>query len=97
MSLVSPLRSQIFSYGSEWYEISDEYDNSLSGFTGNFFYYGYLNTTGAWVIQQYNITTGAYRYAQGSSLSSYQTAFAACVSGSPITFGYYNSLSGEGR
>jgi hypothetical protein len=97
MSLVSPLRSQIFAYGSEWYEISDEYDNSISGFSGNYNYYGYLNTVGAWIIQQNNISTGAYRYAQGSSLASYETAFAACVAGSPPTFGYYSTLSGAGR
>ena len=97
MSLVSPLRSQVFAYGSEWYEISDEYDSSVSGFSGIYNYYGYLNTTGAWVIQQQNTTTGAYRYAQGQTLASYQTAFAACVAGSPGAFGYYNSLTGAGR
>lgn len=84
----------MFAYGSEYYEISDEYDQSVTGFTGNFEYYGYLNTVGAWIIQQHNITAGTWRYAQGSS--GYSTAFTAAVAGG-LTWAYYNTLSGAGR
>lgn len=94
MSLVSPLRSTSFSYGSEWYELSDEYDASVTGWSGNFEYYGYMNTTGAWIIQQHTISTGTWRYAQGSN--GYATSFANAISGL-LTYAYYNTLSGAGR
>jgi hypothetical protein len=94
MSMVSPLRSRSFAYGSEWYEISDEYDQSVTGFTGNIEYYGYMNSTGAWIIQQHIITAGTWRYAQGSS--GYATAFTAAVAGG-LSWAYYNTLSGAGR
>ena len=89
MSL-QPLKSQIFSYGSEWYEVSDEYDASVSGFSGTVEYYGYLNSSGKWIIQQHNITTGAYRYASGTS--SYATAWSLAIAGSLTGFGLYSAL-----
>jgi len=97
MSLISPLRSQIFAYGSEFYEASDIWDQSVTGWSGDYEYAGFMNILGAWIIQQHRISTGTYRYAQGSTLASYQTAFTACVAGSPGSFGYYNTLSGAGR
>ena len=90
MSL-QPLKSQIFSFGSEWYEVSDEYDASVTGFTGNVEYYGYLNSSGKWIIQQHNISTGAYRYTMGTS--SYATAWALAIAGNLSGFVYYNALS----
>lgn len=88
MSVLSPLRSQIFAHGSEFYEISDEYDASITGFSGDYEYFGYLNTLGKWIIQQHQITTGAYRYVNGTS--SYSTAWG--IKGS-LSYGYYNTLS----
>ena len=87
---LQPLKSQIFSFGSEWYEVSDEYDASVSGFSGTVEYYGYLNSSGKWIIQQHNITTGAYRYASGTS--SYATAWSLAIAGSLTGFGLYSAL-----
>ena len=56
MALMAPLKSLSFAFGSEWYEISDEYDNGVTGFSGNYYYYGYLSQTGKWIIQAYNPT-----------------------------------------
>ena len=92
MALMSPFKSQNFAYGSEWYEISDEYDNGVTGFSGSYYYYGYLNQTGKWIIQQYNPTTGTYRYASGNSL--YSTAWAAAIAGTLANIGLYNALKG---
>ena len=92
MSLVSPLRSKEFSYGSEWYEISDMFDASVSGWSGDYEYYGYLNTTGAWIVQKHQISLGTWRYAQGSK--GYTTAWSG---NSGLTYAYYNTLSGAGR
>ena len=36
MSLISPLKSMSFAHGSEWYELSDQYDASVSGWSGNY-------------------------------------------------------------
>lgn len=91
MSL-QPLKSQIFSFGSEWYEVSDEYDAPVTGFTGTVEYYGYLNSSGKWIIQQHNITTGAYRYTSGTS--SYATAWALAIAGSLTGFNTYDKLAG---
>lgn len=88
---LQPLKSLSFAKGSEWYEISDEYDSSVSGFIGTVEYYGYLNTSGKWIIQQHNISTGAYRYASGTS--GYAAAFALAIAGSLGGFGLYNALS----
>ena len=90
MSL-QPLKSMGFAHGSEWYEVSDEYDASVSGFSGTVEYYGYLNSSGKWIIQQHNITTGAYRYASGTN--SYATAWSLAIAGDLTGFGYYNALS----
>ena len=91
MALVAPLKSLSFAYGSEWYEISDEYDASVTGFTGTVENYGYLNSSGKWIIQQHNIITGAYRYTSGTS--SYATAWALAIAGNLSGFVYYNALS----
>lgn len=65
MSLVSPLKSSLYAKGSEFYEISDEYDGSVTAFAGDFEYYGYLNGAACWIIQQHQISTGTWRYVQG--------------------------------
>jgi len=88
---LQPLKSLGFAYGSEWYEVSDEYDSSVTGFSGTVEYYGYLNSLGHWIIQQHNIATGAYRYTSGTS--SYPSAFALAIAGDLTGFGYYNALS----
>ena len=88
---LQPLKSMQFANGSEWYEVSDEYDASVSGFSGDYEYFGYLNTSGKWIIQQHQISTGAYRYAHGTSL--YATAWALAITASLTGFGYYNALS----
>lgn len=90
MSLVSPLRSSQFSYGGEFYEISDEYDASVSAFAGDYEYFGYLNPIGKWIIQRHQITTGAYRYKAGSS--SYSTNWTLAIAGS-LTYDYWNTLT----
>ena len=91
MSL-QPLKSMGFAHGSEWYEVSDEYDASVSGFSGTVEYYGYLNSSGKWIIQQHNIATGAYRYTSGTS--SYATAWALAIAGTLTGFNTYDKLSG---
>lgn len=87
MSLVSPLKSSSFSHGSEWYEASDEYDNGVTGFSGDFEYFGYLNIAGGWIIQQHQISTGAWRYQQGKD------SYVAAWNGKgALSYGYYNTL-----
>lgn len=87
MALMAPLKSTSFSHGSEWYEISDEYDASVTGFSGDFEYFGYLNIVGGWIIQRHQISTGAYRYIQGAS--SYTAAWSGK---SGLQYDYYNTL-----
>lgn len=68
MALATPLRSTILAKGSEFYEISDEDDSNATPSAGTQ-YFGYLNTSGKWIIQQ-GVPTGntvAWRYIQGSS------------------------------
>lgn len=71
---MQPLRSTILATGSEFYEISDEYDQGTPGFSGDYEYYGLLNIVGKWIIQRRQISTGAYRYVNGAS--DYSTAWA---------------------
>jgi len=85
---MQPLRSQVFAYGSEWYEISDEYDDSVTGFSGDYEYFGYLNYTGKWIIQRHQISTGTYRYANGSS--GYSTAWSTKDG---LSYGYYTAIA----
>lgn len=87
MALLAPLKSSQFSHGSEYYEISDEYDASVSGFTGDIEYFGYLNLNGGWIIQFHRISTGQYRYAQG------KTAYPAAWTGKgALTYDLYSTL-----
>jgi hypothetical protein len=79
---MQPLRSQIFAWGSEYYEISDQ-DTSAS-----IQYFGYLNLKGLWIVQAFNTATGTYRYANGNS--SYSTNWGIRAS---LTYVYYNQLS----
>lgn len=87
MALLSPIKSAIYAHGSEIYEISDQYDASVSGFTGDVEYYGFLNLVGGWIIQAHTISTGTYRYVQGSS--DYTTNWTAKGA---LVYGYYNTL-----
>jgi len=90
MALLAPLKSSLFAVGSEFYEISDEYDSSVTGFSGDYEYFGYLNNVGKWIIQRHQITTGQYRYVNGSS--DFSTSFAQAVAGTLTGWGYYNAL-----
>lgn len=90
MSLASPLKSTIFANGGEFYEISDEYDSSVTGFTGDYEYFGYLNSSGKWIIQQHQLSTGTYRYKNGSS--GYAAAFTAAAGGLSTGYDYWNTL-----
>lgn len=87
MSLVSPLKSSLFANGSEFYEISDEYDASVSGFAGDYEYFGYLNNKGKWIIQRHQITTGTYRYISG--ISDYATNWSGKGG---LNYDYWNTL-----
>jgi hypothetical protein len=49
------------------YEISDQWTQGETGFTGDLEYYGYLTTTGAWILQQHTISTGQWRYVTGQT------------------------------
>lgn len=88
MSLISPLKSSSFAHGSEWYELSDQYDASVTAFAGDFEYYGYMNIVGGWIIQQHQISLGTWRYFQGRS--DYATNWTNRASLTP--YGYYNTL-----
>lgn len=85
---MQPLKSQIFAYGSELYEVSDVYDSSVSGFAGDYEYYGYMNSIGKWIIQRHQISTGTYRYVSGTG--SYSTNW---TNKGSLTYGYYNTLT----
>lgn len=87
---MQPLRSSQYSYGGEFYEVSDEYDASVSGFTGDFEYFGYVNPNGKWIIQRHQLSTGAYRYVNGSN--SYPTNFALAITGSLTGYDYYYTM-----
>ena len=87
---MQPLRSSQFSVGSEFYEISDSYDQSLSGFSGDFEYDGYLNMSGKWIIQRHQISTGAYRYINGST--AYAANWALAIAGSLSSYDYYHKM-----
>ena len=69
------------------YEVSDVYDVSITGFTGAYYYYGYLNSNGGWIIQRYEIATGAWRYIHGNS--DYSTAWGGKAS---LSYAYYNQI-----
>ena len=58
---MQPVRSTMFAHGSEFYEASDE-DTG-----GDVQYFGYLNTSGKWIIQKIDRTTSvaSIRYANG--------------------------------
>jgi hypothetical protein len=49
------------------YEIAESYDQGISGFTGDYEYWAYLNNAGGWVIQRHQISNGQYRYYIGES------------------------------
>lgn len=87
---MQPLRSVQFAYGSEFYEVSDEYDASVSGFSGDYEYYGYVNNNGKWIIQRHQISTGQYRYLNGQN--SYATNYAAAIMGGLTGYDYYYKM-----
>lgn len=88
MALMAPLRSSFLAKGSEFFEISDEYDSSVTGFAGDYEYFGYLNTSGQWIIQRHQITTGAYLYFQGRT--DYATNWTNKVG---LSYGLYSTLT----
>lgn len=90
MALFIPLKSSQFANGSEFYEICDEYDSSVTGFLGDFEYFGYMNSNGKWIIQQHQITTGTYRYKNGTT--GYAAAFLAATTGLSSGYDYINTL-----
>ncbi len=61
------------------YEISESYDQGLSGFAGDYEYWLYLNNTGGFVIQRHEISTGKYRYIIGESDASTTWAIRASI------------------
>lgn len=87
MALVSPIKSAIYAHGSEMYEISDEYDASVTAFAGDVEYFGYLNIAGGWIIQEHIISTGTYRYKQGAA--DYATNWS---NKGALVYDYYNTL-----
>lgn len=87
---MQPLRSAQYAVGSEFYEISDEYDASVSGFTGDYEYFGYLSITGKWIIQRHQISTGQYRYVNGPN--SYAANFTLAILGSLTGYDYYSTM-----
>lgn len=60
------------------FEISDE------NIAGDPSYFGYLNETGGWIIQQRTESTGAYRYVIGQS--GYAAAWTARASQTYVLF-----------
>jgi hypothetical protein len=77
-----PLKSAIYAFGSEWYEASDQ------DVVGDPQYFGYLNNTGKWIIQQINNSAGTIRYVNGKT--SYAAAWSARAS---LSYAYYHLLS----
>lgn len=79
MSLLSGIRSDYFfapwKKGSEQvvYEIANSYDQGLTGFAGDYEYWGYLNPNGGYIIQRHQISTGEYLYSAGTA--AYATAW----------------------
>lgn len=69
------------------YEISDEYNASIAGFTGDYEYYGYVNNMGGWIIQRNKPTTGEWRYVIGES--DYLTNWGARIG---KTYDTYNKM-----
>ena len=84
---MQPLKSSLYAFGGEFYEVSDEYDASVTGFSGDYEYFGYLNTNGKWIIQRHQITTGAYRYINGDNSYSANWSVKAALS-----YDYYNKM-----
>lgn len=90
---MQPVRANFFGIlikrGNEsyHYESSDIYDQGVTGFSGDYQYYGYLTSTGAWIIQRNQISTGQWRYAAG------QTSYSAnwAVKGG-LSYDYYDAI-----
>jgi hypothetical protein len=82
---MQPLKSQLYGYGGELYEISDQ------DVAGAVQYFGYLNIIGKWIIQK--IDTGAapqtVRYVSGPA-STYPASWSGRAS---LTYGYYNTIT----
>lgn len=88
---MQPLRSAQYAFGGEFYEISDEYDNAVSGFSGDYEYFGYVNPNGKWIIQRHQFTTGQYRYVNGAN--SYSANWTLAIAGSLTGYDYYYKMS----
>jgi hypothetical protein len=86
---MQPLRSTVFAWGSELYELTDEYDGEVTGFTGVVEYYGYVNNRCMWIIQEHNISNGTWRFANG--FNSYPAAW---TGKGGLSYAYLYLLSG---
>ena len=62
------------------YELSDEYSQAEAGFSGDYEFFGYLTTTGAWILQRHQISNGQWRYVAGQSSYSAFLPFASNLS-----------------
>lgn len=87
MALLSPVKSSLFAYGSEFYEISDE--DSGNATTQ---YYGYVNNRGIWIIQKMvNLGSSVITYRYISGRSDYSTNW---TNRAGLSYDYYYNLSG---
>ena len=77
------------------YEISDVYDQSITGFSGDDEFYGYLTTTGNWIIQWHKISTGEYKYLAGKTgYTSYQPFASNLTALRALSYVNYNAIFG---
>jgi hypothetical protein len=75
------------------YEISDQWTQGETGFAGDLEYYGYLTTTGAWILQQHTISTGQWRYVAGQSGYSSFLPFSSNLAAlGALSWGRYDAL-----
>lgn len=83
---MQPIRDHLFKAHTEGeaavcYEISDQDAGSDPK------YYGYLAYNGAWIIQEFNVAAGTFRYKSGTSL------YAANWTGrAGLSYGYFNTI-----
>ncbi len=80
------------------YEISDQYTQDMSGFgAGDYEYFGYLTTTGAYILQRHQISTGQFRYVAGTSRIAYGTYLPFASNLTPLgnlSWGTYETIFG---
>ena len=75
------------------YEISDQWTQGETGFAGDYEYYGYLTTTGAYILQQHQISTGQWRYVSGQAGYAAFIPFSTSLTAlGALSWGTYASL-----